>query len=226
VEQVDERRALRRQLLAMVARRQRPGAGSILSYLDTQRFVMEWWSSAESALARVRHAVAGAVAANAYAPPRSTQDIDIIVVAEDGAGAATALAAAGWRQVGNLGGGVRGTSWVDAQNHALDVIELAAPWAREAIDVAQANRVHGMPTLTLPYLVQMKLTAGRTGDLFDISRMLGRATDEEITAARAVVVQFGHPEDPEDFDQLVHAGRLERGRDPDARESRNDVSGR
>jgi len=67
----------------MVSRRQRPGVGSRLTALDQRRIFMDWWQEVERALENVPHAVAGAVATNAYAPERLTQDIDIVVLASE-----------------------------------------------------------------------------------------------------------------------------------------------
>jgi hypothetical protein len=210
-QQVNDRRTLRRQLLAIVARRQQPGSGSNLAALDVRRVFMEWWADAERALQDILHAVAGAMATNAYAPERATNNIDMAVLTPDGLRAHAALRAANWELTGSLWS-VSGTTWRHSQGYALDLPELDAPWVREAIAAAQENRIAGMPTLTLPYLVLMKLLSARAIDIGDLSRMLGRATDDQVAAARTVVMRFGHPNDVADFDQLVHAGRLERQR--------------
>lgn len=173
---------------------------------------MDWWADANRALQNVPHAVGGAVAANAYAPERSTKDLDLIVQATDEQRAAEALRTTGWRKIGSLAG-IRGSSWQDLAGHDIDLIELVEPWGAEAVKSAQGNIIEGMPTLTLPYLVWMKLSAARTLDLADVSRMLGRASPEQTAAARAVVAWLGSAEDVADFDQLVQMGRLERDRE-------------
>lgn len=171
---------------------------------------MDWWAEADRALSDVPHAIAGAVAANAYAPERNTRDIDLVVAADDAQLAASLLRGAGWRKTGSLAFGVAGSSWQDPVGHDLDLIELDGPWAVEAIHAAQENTVAGLATLTLPYLVWMKLSAGRTLDLADISRMLGRASTEQTSEARSLLRRLGNREDVADFDQLVRMGRLER----------------
>lgn len=172
---------------------------------------MDWWSEVEHALHGIPYAVAGAVATNAYAPERLTQDIDIVVLTGTTAVAEAALRDAGWRMVGSLSL-IEGTSWKDAAGHDLDVIALAEPWAVEGVNAAQDNRVVGMPTLPLPYLVLMKMQAARTTDLGDVSRMLGREDDAHVEVARGVVKRFGNADDVADFEQLVRMGRLERER--------------
>jgi len=203
------RRNLRRQFLEIVARRQRPGAGSTLAALDQRRVVMDWWNEADRVLRDVPHAVGGAVAANAYAPERTTRAIDLMVLVADAERAAALLRGAGWRRIGSLAG-IKGSSWKVGAGHDLDLLELVEPWGAEAIESAQANVIAGMPTLTLPYLAWMKLSAARSVDLADISRMLGRASPERMADTRAVVVRLGIPDDVADFDQLVQMGRLER----------------
>ncbi len=160
----------------------------------------------------VPHAVGGAVAANAYAPERSTRDIDLVVLVADAERAAALLRDAGWRRIGSPAG-ITGSSWKDEERHDLDLIELVEPWGAEAIGKAQTNVIAGMPTLTLPYLTWMKLSAARTVDLADISRMLGRASPEQTAEARAVVARLGIPDDVADFDRLVQVGLLERSRE-------------
>jgi hypothetical protein len=209
---MDTRRAMRRQLLAIVARRQRPGSGSDLRALDVRRTFMDWWAEAEQALAALPHAVAGAVATNAYAPERATRDIDMVVLAREGPRAQAALSAAGWQRLGPLGAGVRGTTWRHPAGYELDLIELTEPWASEAIEAAKQNRIAGMPTLTMPYLILMKLLSARTIDLADITRMLGRASTDQAAKARALIARLGTREDVTDFDRLRRMGLLERQR--------------
>ena len=107
---------------------------------------------------------------------------------------------------------VQGTSWQDAAGHDLDLIALSQPWAVEALDAAQDNRIAGMPTLPLPYLVFLKLCAARTTDLGDVSLMLGRAETDQVEEARRVVTPLGNAVDLADFEQLVRMGQLERER--------------
>lgn len=212
LQQMKDRRALRRQFLAMVARRQRPGAGSDLSTLDIRRIVMDWWTEADQALRDVPHAVAGAVATNAYAPERSTRDLDMVVLAREGPRAEAALASAGWQRMGPLGAGVHGSTWQHSAGYELDLIQLAAPWAADAISEAQQNSIAGMPTLTMPYLILMKPLSARTIDLADVSRMLGRASADQSAAARSLIARLGTPDDLTDFDKLRQMGLLERER--------------
>ena len=211
----EQRVAARRAMLAFTARRQRPGTGSMLDQLMKGRGrTMEWWRRAAEVIEAqdVRIAVAGAVAANAYMPPRQTADLDLAVQTADLGTAGLALKAAGWKLLGNLSlyEDLTGMAWKLGRNE-LDLIGLPGTWGRAAIAAAQDNeRVSGLATLTLPYVVVMKLISARPQDSADISRMLGPASGETLKAVRAVVKRW-RSADVEDLDQMIVAGQLEYG---------------
>lgn len=210
-----QRVAARRVMLAFTARRQRPGSGSKLREMMKGRSpTMEWWRTAARLLQDedIPIAVTGAVAANAYMPPRHTGDLDLALPITDLAKAGQALAAGGWNLLGNLVlyEDLAGTAW-QLGRHELDLIGLPGAWGRTAIDAAQGNRaVSGLPTLTLAWVVAMKLLSARPQDSADISRMLGPASDDAIDAVRSVVTRW-RPTDADDLEQMIAAGRLEFG---------------
>jgi hypothetical protein len=211
----EQRVAARRAMLAFTARRQRPGSGSRLERLmEGERPIMRWWSEAAGLIQaeKVRIAVTGGVAANAYMPPRHTADLDLAVQVADLNKAGQALKAAGWTSLGNLSlyENLRGTAWEHGGNE-LDLIGLPGAWGGAAVSAAQDNaRIGGLPTLTLPYVVVTKLISARPQDSADISRMLGSAPDQTLKAVRAVVRGL-RPADAEDLDQMIAAGQLEFG---------------
>ena len=59
-----------------------------------------------------------------------------------------------------------------------------------------------------PYLVLMKLAAGRLQDLADIGRMLGAADDSTLEAARRIVRRY-RAGDAEDLESMIRLGKLE-----------------
>jgi hypothetical protein len=205
-----DRAAARHALISIVARRQKPGSGSLLSELmRSRRERMDWWTEALASLGGVRHAVAGAVAANTYMPPRQTADIDAAVRLPDLPGAEEALRQAGWTRRGTLrlGGGLRGSAWGRA-GRELDLLGLPGRWGEEAITAAQRNVVDGRPTLTLEHLVVAKLISGRAVDVADLSRMLGAASAEALAAVRGAVTRH-LPDARDDLEKLIVLGRLE-----------------
>lgn len=171
---------------------------------------MQWWHDVEKSLSGIPHAIAGGQAANAYAPPRASIDLDVAIVTRDAARCATALTRDGWQRTGELAG-IPGSTWRHPEGHALDILEVHEPWAETALREAAANLIDGLPTLPMPYLVLMKLDASRTTDLGDVARMLGGADDPTVARARELVERHGNRQDVQDFDQLVAMGRLERG---------------
>ena len=208
-----QRVAARRAMLSFSARRQRPGSGSMLGQLmQGERPTMEWWRTAAGVLQteKIMIAVTGGVAANAYMPPRYTADLDLAVQRDDLAKAGEALKAAGWTFLGNLSlyEDLLGTAWQTGREE-LDLIGISGGWGRAAITTAQDNRrVAGLPTLTLPYVVVMKLISARPQDSADIGRMLGSAPESVLEAVRAVVKR-SRPDDVEDLEQMIAAGHLE-----------------
>jgi hypothetical protein len=170
---------------------------------------MDWWTEALASLGDVRHAVAGAVAANAYMPPRQTADIDAAVRLPDLPDAEEAVRQAGWTREGTLrlGGGLRGSAW-GRTGRELDLLGLPGRWGDEAITAAQRNIVDGRPTLTLEHLVVAKLISGRAVDVADLSRMLGVASAEALAGVRGVVTRH-LPDARDDLEQLIALGKLE-----------------
>ncbi len=205
-----DRAAARHALISIVARRQKPGSGSLLSELmRSRRERMDWWTEALASLGNVRHAVAGAVAANTYMPPRHTADLDAAMCLPDLPSAEEALRQEGWSRHGTLrlGGGLRGSAWGRA-GRELDLLGLPGPWGEEAVTAAQRNVVDGRPTLTLEHLVVAKLISGRAVDVADLSRMLGVAGTEALADVRAAVTRH-LPDARDDLEQLIVLGRLE-----------------
>lgn len=69
--------------------------------------------------------------------------------------------------------------------------------------------------LPLPYLVLMKLQAGRVQDVADLARMLGQASAAQLAVVRRLCTMW-RPEDLEDLESLIVLGQLE-GPEPPGR---------
>ncbi|MBI3988315.1 MAG: hypothetical protein HY347_01725 [candidate division NC10 bacterium] len=197
---------IRRTLLEIARRRQRPGSGSGLKLL-TRRTVQVQWPDLTPVLRPIPWAVIGAAATRLYMPERTTRDLDIVVRAEDGPQVRQKLAAAGFQYQGELS--VRGSSWLSPDGCFVDVLEWGEPWCAQAIAQAEQNRdAQGLPVLPFHFLVLMKFQAGRVQDLADITRMLGQADEEKLAVVRALFAERA-PEDLEDLQSLIILGKLE-----------------
>jgi hypothetical protein len=158
-------------------------------------------------LADVPYAVAGAAALRSYMPERMTSDLDVAIARGDAARARLRLRSAGFAYAGELS--IGGSTWRTPEGFPEGVLELDAPWAEEALREAQSNRdPQGQPVMPLPYLILMKLDAGRTQDIADISRMLGQADATALGAVRSIVRAY-QPDAVDDIESLIVLGRLE-----------------
>ena len=92
---------------------------------------------------------------------------------------------------------------------ALDVLEEDAPWAAEAV-ANPASAPNGLPVISLPYLVLMKMRASRAIDIGDLSRVLGAADDATLAETEQVIAAY-LPDGVEDLEGLIYLGRLEYG---------------
>ena len=205
-EAVELKRSVRRRLIDIAIRRQRPGAGSPTLFLR-RRTNLAQFPNPTLVLSNLRWAVIGGVATRLYMPERATQVLDVLVHPEDGEEVRRRLAAAGFRHQGELA--VGGSSWTGPDGSYLDVIEMGAPWLSQALAEAQHNRdAQGMPVLPLPYLVLMKFQAGRVQDLADVARMLGQASPDRLQAVRQLFIRY-QPDDIDDLESLIVLGQIE-----------------
>lgn len=200
--------ASRRLFLGMVARRQRPGAGSDLAYLmRRERVEQMWWKEVVDALRTVPCAVVGGVAVAKYASQRETQGLDLVVAVSEAGRAEHFLKARGFDLQGQLS--IGGTSWRTPGGNPVDLLYLPQTWAAKAIALAQNNRLLDLPVLPLPYLVLLKLESGRAVDLADLTRMLGSANEETLGSVRGVVALNLSREDLQDLEQMIAIGKME-----------------
>ncbi|MBM3494223.1 MAG: hypothetical protein FJX72_07875, partial [Armatimonadetes bacterium] len=140
-------------------------------------------------LADVPYAVVGAAAVRAYMPERMTSDLDVAIAHDDAERGRMRLRSAGFTYAGELS--IGGSMWRTPEGFPVDVLELDAPWADEALREAQRNRdPQGQPVASLPFLIVMKLDAGRAQDIADISRMLGQADAKALASVRSIVKAY------------------------------------
>lgn len=203
---MDARTLARRTLIRLAQKRQRPTSGSAPGFL-LARTTRVTYPNIAPILSPLLWAVVGAAATRLYMPERATQDLDVVILTDDAAEARRQLTAAGCLYEGELT--VGGSSWRMPDGFPLDMLECAEPWARPALEQAQANRdAQGLPVLPLPYLILMKYQAGRVQDLADVTRMLGQASDGQLAAVRQAFTAW-LPDEMEDLESLVMLGRME-----------------
>ena len=165
------------------------------------------WPDLTSILSPIQWAVIGAVATRLYMPERMTQDLDIVIRTIDGSQVRQKLTEAGFIYQGELS--IGGSSWLTPNEELIDILEGNDIWWADAIADAQANRdAQGLPIIPLPYLVLIKLRAGRVQDIADVTRMLGQAGETTLEAVRTLFAQHA-PEDMQDLESLIELGRLE-----------------
>jgi hypothetical protein len=164
-------------------------------------------------LGTIRWVLVGGIALRAYMPERMTLDVDILIHERDAVAARDAFRAAGYRIVGELSIGGFSCQQPASETMPVDVLTRADPWLDAAL-AAPAYDVAGYPVLGRPYLILVKLQAGRTQDLADIQRLLSRTPKAEREAARRLIQQVD-PAIVEDFDALLTLAELEFGPLPD-----------
>jgi hypothetical protein len=197
----------RRFLIDLCRRRIRPGTGSAPEFLE-RRTAMNPWPDLRPILKGIPWAIVGAVATRAYMPERATKDLDILVRAHDGDAVLERLQAAGYRYLSSLA--VPGFLVLSPEGVELDVILGEYPWLKEALAHLRQDPA-GYPVLDLPYLIVMKIAASRVQDLADLSKMLGLASEDELTRVRAVVARYA-PDEADDLESLIYLGQVEMGK--------------
>jgi hypothetical protein len=192
----------RQKFIAISLKRVKPGSGSTNEFLRTRT-----WRRAVTDLRDlidVLYAIVGDVATRLYMPERMTDDLGILIHAEQAEQAYDRLALQA-RRIGELS--IGGTSWELSDRTVLDIISSDRPWVATALQHPRMSP-DLQPVIDLPYLVLMKLEASRTNDLSDISRMLWQASDRELGAVRGVIERYD-PNGLEDLESLILLGKLE-----------------
>jgi hypothetical protein len=201
---LDTARERRRFLIDMALRRARPGTGSSMAFYRRRD-----WSALRVDLSSIKtpFAIVGAVATRLYMPERVTQDIDLFVPHASEPPITAELVQLGFTKQGDLS--IGGSTWANVSGELLYLIASDEPWANDAVATAVTSPA-GLPVVRLPYLVLLEFKASRSLDVGDLSRMLGRASEEALAEVRTVVQRF-QPEDLEDLESLITLGELEFG---------------
>ncbi len=198
--------SVRRQFyIQMAKKRVRPGSGSGPETLWARTWRRPVFDL--RTITAVPFVVIGGVATRLYAPERVTDDLDILIEAKNAQILSADLIGGDCQKLGNLS--VGGSHWRLPDGMALDVLEEDATWAVEAI-AKPASAPNGLPVISLPYLVLMKMRASRGIDIGDLTRVLGAADDATLAETEKVIAAY-LPDGVEDLEGLIYLGRLEYG---------------
>lgn len=149
------------------------------------------------------------LALRAYMPERTTQDVDILIHAQDEQAARSAFTQAGYTITGTLT--IGGFTANPPSGVPIDVLASMAPW----LDLALAHPgrdAAGYPVLPRPYLMLHKLQAGRPQDWVDVQRLL-RNTPAAERAETCTLIDRYAPDLVEDYDSLITLADWEFGTD-------------
>ena len=168
---------------------------------------MNPWPDLREILSGIEWAIVGGVATRAYMPERMTQDLDILVSHADSQTVLQRLQDAGFKKITKLS--IPGYLMESPDGVELDILFGNYAWLDEALAAPESDPA-GFPVLPFPYLILMKMNAGRGRDFGDVTTMLGWASDEALETARAVIKKHS-PQDSEDLESLIFIGKQERG---------------
>jgi len=195
----------RKHFIKLVNKYAKPGTGSSIKFLNQRTWTYRV-ANLTDIIKQASFVVVGGVATRLYMPERMTLDIDILVKSDEAQLVYQDLVRANSQRIGELS--IQGSQWQLEDGTSLDVLEGTASWVIEAI--SNPNYApDGSPIINLPYLILMKLIAGRSQDLADISRMLGGATESQFLEVKEIISQY-LPNATEDLESLVVLGKLER----------------
>lgn len=194
----------RARYLDIIRRRVRPGSGSLFFQRRTTILPIP---DLQAVIRQTRFVIVGGVATRRYMPERATQDVDILVLANDAPLLYEELTRAGCLREGDLAVGE--SSWRLPDGWLLNVIVSDAVWVQDALQSHEYDAT-GLPVIALPYLVLMKLHYGRAQDIADITRMLGGADEDTLQDVRTVIATYA-PDARDDLESMIELGKLELG---------------
>ncbi len=194
----------RKQFINVVMKYVKKGSGSSIEFLNKRTWTY-LVTNLNNIIKQAPFVVVGDVATRLYMPERMTLDLDILVKVEDAQVIYEDLEQANWQKIGDLS--IAGTQWRLDDGTSLDVLEFEGDWVTEAIS-SPNYAPDGLPVISLPYLILMKLMAGRSQDIADISRMLGVAENPQLKQVKKVINQY-LPNATEDLESLTILGKLE-----------------
>jgi hypothetical protein len=204
-------RQVRRLLINMSLRKQKPGTGSSHEFLR-RRTALNPWPDLREILKGIDWVIIGGVATRAYMVERMTKDMDVLVHHTDGEEVINRLRQAGFTVVSRLA--VAGYLLRSPDGQEVDVLFGKQKWLIEVLSHPERDAA-GYPAISFPYLVLLKVGAARPQDWADVSRMAGVASEEQLAEARKIVARYS-PEDSEDLESLILLGKREMEMPPES----------
>jgi hypothetical protein len=196
-------------ILKMALRRAKPGTGSSNEFLD-RRTAMQPVPDLAAILGTIPWVLVGGIAIRAYMPERTTLDVDIMIREQDETRARTAFKEAGYFITGSLSIGGFSVRRQDIENSPpVDVLVSNEAWFQEALAVPSWDAA-GLPVMPRPYLMLLKMEAGRSQDLVDVQRMLRDTPQSERSSTRALIARHA-PDMLEDYEALTQLADIEFG---------------
>ncbi len=188
----------------MALSRAQPGSGSTFQVLKESPIAYNTTNTLPD-FGKIQFSIVGGLATAFYMPERMTIDTDILIAQDDLTAIEDILHKNNAVKLGRLT--IGGSTWRLPSGRVLDVIAIDREWVHNALNNVTMN-TEGNPIISLPYLVLMKLEAGRLQDIADISRMLGLANNRQLQATRLLIKEY-HPEDIDDLESMIKLGKLE-----------------
>lgn len=198
--------------LRMALRRAARGTGSSSSFFE-RRTAMQPIPDLHHILDSVPWVLVDGLALRAYIPERMTLDIHILVHERNAEVARVAMLKAGYHVTAQLSIGGFSVQGGDPAAPPIDILTRADAWLDTALAQPVADPA-GYPVLGRPYLILLKLQAGRTQDLADVQRLLAHVPQPQREAIRQIVLCYAS-DLVEDYDSLCTLADLEFGALPD-----------
>jgi hypothetical protein len=161
------------------------------------------------------YAIIGGIATTFYMPARNTEDLDLLILADDAERLEQALAQQSWTKLENIhirseGIEIGGGAWRSEEGELLDLLYTPdLPWARAALQLSNTVITpDGLRVIALPYLILLKLLARRNRDVLDIEEMLQYCDEQKIAEIRFVIAEI-MPALSEDLEQHIAIAQMD-----------------
>ena len=161
------------------------------------------------------YAIIGGIATTFYMPARTTQDLDLLILADDAERLEQALTQQNWTKLENIhinsdSVEILGGAWRSAEDELLDLLYAPdLPWVKTALHPKNTTTApDGLRVIALPYLILLKLLARRNRDILDIEEMLQYCDEQKIAEIRSTISE-AMPILLEDLEQHIAISQMD-----------------